>query len=123
MKPAVSIITPSYNRVHTLPRCWASIASQTESNFQWILIDDGSSDGTREWVEGLGDARIVYHWQENRGMGPARNLGMQYATADYVTCLDSDDAFFAPTSLTEMLAAIKSSPPPRKTKLTQSKLA
>ena len=112
MKPAVSIITPSYNRLHTLPRCWESIKSQTLTDFQWIVIDDGSADGTGDWIKSLGDKRIVYHWQENQGMNAAKNLGRKYIKADYVTYLDSDDTFYSNTSLAEMLDAIKHSPPP-----------
>ena len=112
--PRVSIVTPTYNRLHTLPRCWESIKSQTLTDFQWIVIDDGSADGTGDWIKGLGDKRIVYHWQKNQGMNAAKNLGRKYIKADYVTYLDSDDTFYSKTSLAEMLDAIKHSPPPRK---------
>ena len=105
-KPAVSIVTPTYNRRHSLPRLWTSLSSQTCTNFQWIVIDDGSSDGTAGWVKGLADRRIIYRQQTNQGANAARNLGMTYITADYVIFLDSDDAFTKPTSLADMLDAI-----------------
>ena len=121
MKPTVSIITPSYNRVHTLPRCWESIERQTFTDFRWVVVDDGSADGTADWVKGLingtghrlGDRRVVYCWQKNQGANAARNLGMKYAASDaseYVIFLDSDDAFYQPTSLAEMVAEIRAVP-------------
>ena len=110
MKPRVSIVTPSYNRGHVLPRLWASLQRQTESRFQWIVIDDGSTDNTEAWVKGLADKRIIYRRQQNQGANAARNLGMKFITADYVTFIDSDDEFYARTSLAEMLAEITKAP-------------
>ena len=51
----LTVFTPTYNRKHTLPRTYESLCRQTCSDFEWLVIDDGSSDGTREWIEGLGD--------------------------------------------------------------------
>ena len=114
MTPIVSIITPTYNRLHTLPRCWASLKSQTFTDFCWVLVDDGSTDGTGDWVKGLnsnkGDKRIVYRQQKNQGANAARNHGMKYAASlmtPYVIFLDSDDAFYQKTSLAEMVAEIE----------------
>ena len=107
MKPTISIITPTYNRLHTLPRLWESLRQQTLANFEWIVMDDGSSDGTGSWVKSLGDKRIVYHWGENRRMGYARNRGMDRMRGTYVIFLDSDDEFYNNESLAIMVGAIQ----------------
>ncbi|MCG8621197.1 MAG: glycosyltransferase family 2 protein, partial [Proteobacteria bacterium] len=115
MTPIVSIITPTYNRLHTLPRLWGSLKTQTLADFEWIVIDDGSSDGTGDWVKGLndgkGDPRVVYHWQENRFMGHARNRGMDRMRGEYAIFLDSDDKFSSDKSLAVMVDTIKNASP------------
>ena len=108
--PTVSIITPTYNRLHTLPRLWASLTTQTFKDFEWLVIDDGSSDGTRDWVKGLGDGRIFYRQQSNQGANAARNHGMKYMRGRYVIFFDSDDAFYRPTSLAVMVREIEAAP-------------
>lgn len=107
MKPAVSIITPSYNRADLLPRVWNSIKRQTEQNFQWIVVDDGSTDHTAEVIGGFDDTRIHYIRQQNTGVGGARNRGEREVHADYVIFLDSDDELFSATTLEEMLGEIR----------------
>lgn len=62
----LTVFTPTYNRKHTLPRTYESLCRQTSDDFEWLIIDDGSTDGTREWVEGLGkkviDAGTKFDW-------------------------------------------------------------
>jgi len=111
MNAAVSIITPTYNRAHLLPRVWASLLKQTEKRFQWIIVDDGSTDSTREVVQEFNDPRITYVWQENKGVNGARNRGEQEIQADYVIYLDSDDELLHETTLQVMLAEIQASRP------------
>jgi len=111
MIPNVSIITPAYNRAHTLPRVWNSLCSQTEQNFQWIVVDDGSTDNTKEVISGFNDPRIVYVYQDNAGCNGARNRGDQEIKAEFVVYLDSDDEFFNTGSLTDMLHAIRATRP------------
>ena len=55
----LTVFTPTYNRKHTLPRTYESLCRQTSDDFTWLIIDDGSSDGTREWVESLGEKIVV----------------------------------------------------------------
>ena len=86
MHPVVSIVTPTYNRAHLLPRVWASLVRQTETNFEWIVVDDGSSDDTREVVLWFNDPCIHYVHQENRGAIEARNRGDSKVRADYKDC-------------------------------------
>ena len=107
MKPIVSIITPTYNRGHLLPRVWESLSRQTESDFQWIIVDDGSSDDTRQIVENFSDPRITYIWQSNTGVNGARNRGDKEIRADYVIYLDSDDELYKEDTLQEMLEEIR----------------
>ena len=111
MNPAVSIVTPTYNRAHLLPRVWASIVRQTETNFEWIVVDDGSSDDTREVVLGLDDPRIHYVHQDNRGVNEARNRGDSMVRSDYVVYLDSDDELLNETTLAEMLLEVRAAHP------------
>ena len=54
----LTIFTPTYNRKHTITRTYASLCRQTSSDFDWLIIDDGSSDGTRAWVESLGEKAL-----------------------------------------------------------------
>lgn len=87
----VSIVTPSYNRAHLLPRVWNSLLQQ-DANFEWIVVDDGSSDHTREVVRSFSDERIKYKaFAKNRGVNAARNTGIKLASGRYVILLDSDD--------------------------------
>ena len=55
----VTVFTPTYNRKHTLRRTYESLCRQSSNDFDWLIIDDGSSDGTREWVESLGEKIVV----------------------------------------------------------------
>ena len=111
VNPAVSIVTPTYNRAHLLPRTWASIVCQTETSFEWIVVDDGSVDDTRAVVLGFDDSRIRYFHQENMGVNEARNTGDSKVRADFVVYLDSDDELFFETTLTEMLSEIRAADP------------
>ncbi len=93
-KPLVSVIIPTYNRAHLLPRTIESVLSQTLKDFELIIIDDGSTDNTREVVENFQkkDKRIRYIWQENSG-APARpkNTGIKNSKGKCVAFLDDDD--------------------------------
>jgi glycosyltransferase involved in cell wall biosynthesis len=87
----ISVVTPTFNRAHLLPRVWRSLSSQ-DASFEWVVIDDASSDDTRAVVDSLGDRRIVYKGLPvNRGVGAARNEGASIARGRYVVFLDSDD--------------------------------
>jgi glycosyltransferase involved in cell wall biosynthesis len=90
--PSFSIITPAYNAARFLPRCHWSLTRQTIADWEWIVVDDGSTDGTRELIAGLGDERIRYHrLEENQGRGPARNHALQHARGAWTAMLDADD--------------------------------
>jgi glycosyltransferase involved in cell wall biosynthesis len=89
-----TVFTPTYNRAHSLPRVYESLKKQTNLNFIWLIIDDGSIDGTQElvqkWkVEGILD--IQYFYKENQGKHTAMARAYQTAHTQYFISLDSDD--------------------------------
>lgn len=87
----ISIVLPSYNRAQVLPKAVESILRQTYKDFELIIVDDGSSDNTREVVKSFDDDRIVYVHQENAGACVARNNGINHARGEYIAFQDSDD--------------------------------
>lgn len=95
--PVLSIITPTYNRGHLLQRCYESLQQQTEKDFEWIIVDDGSVDSTQEIVAGFcrADFPVVYVKKENGGKHTALNASHPYIRGRYVLILDSDDYLLA----------------------------
>lgn len=91
--PKVSVIVPAYNQAHFLGTAIESVLSQTMPDFELIIVNDGSTDPTEQVALAYDDQRIRYIHQLNRGLSGARNTGMRHATGEYITYLDSDDAF------------------------------
>ena len=91
--PFFSIIIPTYNRIELLLNALDSIFAQTLKDYEIIVVDDGSTDGTAALSASL-SGRILFLTQSNRGPGPARNLGARQATGEYLAFLDSDDLYF-----------------------------
>lgn len=87
----VSIITPTYNRRHFIGDAIASALRQTDGDFEMIIVDDGSTDGTDEAVADVGDARLRYMAVSHGGVSRARNHGIAAARGDFVLWLDADD--------------------------------
>lgn len=90
-----TVFTPTYNRSRTLSRAYKSLRLQTFRNFEWLIVDDGSNDGTRELVEGWqseSEFPIRYIHQENQGKAAAFNRGVREALGQLFLTLDSDDA-------------------------------
>lgn len=105
--PLISVILPTYNRIITLPRAVDSVLHQTYPCLELIIVDDGSSDGTQEYVKGLQDKRVIYHRNEcNMGPSAARNAGVELARGEYIAFQDSDDEFF-PTKLQIQMLALR----------------
>lgn len=107
--PQVSILTPVYNAEATLKAMVTSIRRQTEPDWELILVDDASTDGSAALCDRLAaeDPRIhVCHLPQNGGAGPARNAALALATGDYVVMIDADDTE-EPTMLEEALAALR----------------
>ena len=95
--PDVSVIVPAYNYAHFLPDCLASVRDQRNIRIETIVVDDGSTDTTREVVaQHAPDA--IYIYQQNAGLSAARNTGVQRATGRYLQFLDADD-LLGPDSL------------------------
>lgn len=92
MHPFFSIIIPVYNRKNLIGRTLESCLVQDFRDFEIIVVDDESTDGTVEAVQNYRDPRIrVLRHEVNRGVCPARNTGMAAAKGDWIICLDSDD--------------------------------
>jgi glycosyltransferase involved in cell wall biosynthesis len=89
-QPHVSVIIPTYNRKRFLIDAVRSVLDGSYGDFELIVIDDGSTDGT-ERALGAFDGRIEYRYQPNRGVSSARNLGVSLSSAEYIAFLDSDD--------------------------------
>jgi GT2 family glycosyltransferase len=88
-----SVVIPTYNRVHLLARTLDSVWRQRFTDFEVVVVDDGSNDGTGEYLRSLG-GRIRVMQQANGGPGAARNAGVRAASGKYVALLDSDDLWF-----------------------------
>jgi glycosyltransferase involved in cell wall biosynthesis len=89
MPIAVSVVIPTYNRAHLLPRAIRSVEAQTFCDWEIIVVDDGGADNTRDVVP----AGVQYIYQANAGPGAARNNGIRHARGTYISLLDSDDEY------------------------------
>jgi glycosyltransferase involved in cell wall biosynthesis len=86
-----SIIIPTYNRAAFLPKAIESVIGQTYTDWELIIVDDGSTDATKEVVLSYKDKRIQYIYQDNAERSAARNKGIQHAQGDFVCFMDSDE--------------------------------
>lgn len=104
----VSVIIPTYNREHVITRAVDSVLAQTFQDFELLIVDDGSRDGTHERLTAYGN-RITYLYQENHGVSHARNTGIRASAGEFVAFLDSDDVWM-PDKLEHQIAAMMSQP-------------
>lgn len=108
-----TVFTPTYNRAHLLGRVFQSLKDQTFRDFEWIIVDDGSTDGTQDivaqWVKEA-DFPIIYFWQPNSGKHVAINRGVARARGEFFVIIDSDD-WLAPHALERFLYHWESIPP------------
>lgn len=105
----VSIILPTYNRAYILKNAINSILNQTYTNFELIIVDDGSTDNTCELVNSFNDSRIVYYYTKiNQGASAARNYGIEKASCDFIAFEDSDDTW-RPQKLEKQMKAFEKS--------------
>ncbi|MCU1429184.1 MAG: hypothetical protein JWL83_3184 [Actinomycetia bacterium] len=93
--PAISVVIPSYQRAHVVGRALLALRRQTFADFEVIVVDDGSTDGTGDVVRAFDDCRVRYLRQTNLGVSAARNAGAAAAAAPLLTFLDTDDLPFA----------------------------
>lgn len=91
----ITILTPTFNRAHLLPRLFESLTHQIDFNFEWLVMDDGSTDGTSDLFAGKtflsAPFPIRYYQQENGGKHRALNAGVKQAKGDFIFIADSDD--------------------------------
>lgn len=90
----LTIFTPTYNRAYMLPKLFESLQRQTKKDFEWLIVDDGSSDNTKDLVGDLAneaDFKIHYFYQENQGKHVAINTALRYISTPYFVTVDSDD--------------------------------
>ncbi len=106
----VSVIIVTYNYGHFLAEAIQSVLDQTFQDWELIVVDDGSTDNTREVVAAFADPRIRYMHQPNRGNPAARNTALKVAVGEYVAFLDADDVWF-PEKLEKQVAHLDSLPP------------
>lgn len=107
--PLVSIVIPLFNKASYVLRTLESLAAQTETDFEAIVVDDGSSDGGADLVANFGDPRFRLIRQGNAGPGAARNRGLREAGAPYVAFIDADDMWL-PQFLEENYALLQRYP-------------
>lgn len=90
----ITVLTPTYNRKHTLKRAYDSLVKQTDENFEWLIIDDGSKDDTKDLIdEFMSENKIAirYYYKKNGGKHTALNFGTNKAKGELILILDSDD--------------------------------
>lgn len=106
--PTVSVVIPTFNAITYLPKTLESVLNQTFTNFEVIIVDDGSSDTTQDWICNLADARVKTILQTNQGVAVARNAGIA-SSGDYIAFLDSDD-LWEPTKLERQVQCLEANP-------------
>jgi len=108
MVKKVSVIIPTYNRETFIQKALESVFAQTYQDFEIIVMDDGSTDATRDIVSGL-DKRVRYFYQENKGIAGARNAGIMKSGGEFVAFLDSDD-YWMPDKLERQIRLFNEHP-------------
>ena len=107
--PTISVIVPAYNAEQTVLETILSLQWQTFSDFELIVINDGSTDRTLDQLNTIRDVRLKVFSYENAGVSIARNRGFQHATGDFITFIDADD-LWTPDKLELQLAALERCP-------------
>ena len=108
--PRVSVVIPTHQAAGLIGQTIRGVLAQTFRDFEIVVVDNGSTDGTDAVVAAIGDARIRYHWQKDSGLpANSRNVGVRLATGEYVAFLDADD-FWYPFKLERVMAAFDADP-------------
>jgi glycosyltransferase involved in cell wall biosynthesis len=107
--PKVSVVIPAYNAMTYLPETVESVLEQSFTNFEVLIINDGSLDHIVQWASGLVDPRVKLISQENQGLSAARNTGIAQAQGEYIAFLDADD-LWAPTKLEKQVRCLEDNP-------------
>lgn len=109
VRPKVSVIIPTYNRGKFLGAAIHSVLAQTFSDFEIIVVDDGSTDDSAAIIKEIHDDRLIYIYQDNQGRSNARNFALNLARGSYITFLDSDDLYL-PSKLELQVSYLDSHP-------------
>ncbi len=104
--PFFSVIIPTFNRADFLSQTIQSVINQKFQNWECIIVDDGSTDNTKEVVNSFNDSRIKYFYKKNEERSIARNYGIQQARGQYICFLDSDDLYY-PNHLSSLFTKIE----------------
>jgi glycosyltransferase involved in cell wall biosynthesis len=109
-QPKISVVIATHNHAHFLPECLNSVKGQTYPDYEVIVVNNGSTDNTREVVDKLSWEKLKYHYQADTGSvaGP-RNSGIRLARGEYVSFLDSDDLWY-PNKLEKVIGIFRSHP-------------
>jgi glycosyltransferase involved in cell wall biosynthesis len=107
--PQFSVIIPVYNKEKFVENTIKSVLQQSFTDFELILINDGSTDQSEAIIKSFTDTRIRYYSKENEGVSIARNLGIELATSDYLTFIDADDYWY-PNFLSSLFTSIQKFP-------------
>jgi glycosyltransferase involved in cell wall biosynthesis len=111
VNPLVSIVTPSYNQAQFLEETIQSVLDQDYEPIEYVVVDDGSTDGSVEIVERYADRLAWWTAQENRGQVPAVNRGFRHTSGEYMAYLNSDDTLL-PGAVSRMVRELESEPKP-----------
>lgn len=109
MNPAISVIIPVYNALPFLPEAIESILNQTWTDFEFLLIDDGSTDGSTQYIESIEDPRARKFFQDHRGLVEVLNFGLSQARGELVARMDADDLAL-PHRLEKQIAFLQDHP-------------
>ncbi len=94
-RPKLSVITPVYNGADFVERCYNNLLKQSFENWEWVIVDDGSTDGTAAIVQKISDTRVrLFSYKQNKGRGYARNLAIRESMGDWIVIWDVDDLNF-----------------------------
>jgi glycosyltransferase involved in cell wall biosynthesis len=107
--PKVSVVIPAYNAMTYLPETVESVLRQTFTDFEVLIIDDGSPDQVVQWASQLSDSRVKLISQKNQGLPGARNTGIAHAQGEYIAFLDADD-LWEPTKLEKQVRCLDENP-------------
>lgn len=107
MGKAITVFTPTYNRAHLLHQLYGSLLRQSNQNFKWLIIDDGSTDNTKDVVDGFikeNEIEIKYLYKENGGLHTGYNTAIEYLDTELSVCIDSDD--WMPDDAVELILSV-----------------
>jgi glycosyltransferase involved in cell wall biosynthesis len=107
--PQFSVIIPIYNKENFIENTLKSVLQQSFTDFELILVNDGSTDQSEAKIKAFTDSRIRYFSKENEGVSTARNMGIAMATTQYLTFIDADDYWY-PNFLAEIFSTIQQFP-------------